>query len=226
MSKTDDTPTEQTAETKTESETESTPMIDADLEAALKPGRIDRLVNDSPLEDLLGRPPITEWFEPERDTVIQDFAAVQRAFKHEYAVELDSGSGVVGAIKVRPASMAMYEKDDLLPHIHAFAGVLSTLPDHQRGMLADIPRSVDYTDHHQSAKDHEQRLRATIRSGEIEQAAAQRVLEMEADDDEDVDADPWPLEVQADIAKERATIESFYENTTAKVERFELPHAL
>ena len=222
MSKTDDTPTEQTVETKTETEpeTESTPTIDADLEAALKPGRIDRLVNDLPLEDLLARPPITEWFEPERDTVIQDLAAVQHAFKHEYAVEFDGGTGVVGAIKVTPASMAMYEKDDLLPHINAFAGVLSTLPDHQRGMLADIPRSVDYTDHQQSAKDHEQRLRATIRSGEIEQAAAQRVLEMEADDDEDVDADPWPLEVQADIAKERATIESFYENTTAKREHY------
>ncbi|ELY41171.1 VirB4 family type IV secretion system protein [Halalkalicoccus jeotgali] len=188
-------------------------------------------MNGSPLEGILSHSPITEWFEPERGTIIQDFAAVQRAFKHEHAVELDGGHGVVGAIKVDPASMAMYEKDDLLLPINAFAGVLSTLPPHQRGMMVDIPRSVDYTDHQQSAKGHERRLRATIRSGTVDQPptreidpsvdktereAIQAVLEMEAGDEPDT----WPLEVQADIAKERATIESFYENTTAKREHY------
>lgn len=194
MSKSDTNDTEIEAQ-------DETPSIDADVQAAIEPGRIDRLVNGSPLEGVLSRSPITEWFEGGRDTVIQDLAAVQRAFRHEHAVELDEGRGVVGAVKVNPASMAMYEKDDLLPHINAFAGVLSALPDHQRGMMVDVPRSVDYTDHQQSARDHKQSLQATIRS---------------APDD----ADTWPLEVQADIAKERATIESFYENTTSKREHF------
>ena len=173
----------------------------SDPEVVIEPGLLDRTVKRSGLERITSASLSDLVFEDAPQPSVQDYARVQRAFKHTYAVEREGGQEVVGAIKVAPGPMSMYDKDELLPHIHAFAAILSSLPNDQRGMLVDVPRSVDYTSRRERAKNHQRQLEAQIDN---------------ADDDEDT----WALEMQADIAEERASVENFYQHTTSKREHY------
>lgn len=107
----------------------------------------------------------------------------------------------------------MYDKDDLLPHITAFAAILSSLPDRQRGMLIDVPRSVDYTSRRNRAKRHQRDLEETA-----DDMLSSLALEGE---DSPVDREElWRTQLQADIAKERAAVANFYQHTTSKREHY------
>ena len=123
------------------------------------------------------------------DRTVTDLAPIQKAYRHSYAVERTDGA-VIGAIKVDPASMSMV--DDIRPHIEHFAGLLASSTV-AKGMLVDVPRSVDYSHRWKTYQEHKEQL-----------------------DEEDT----WLAQLQADLAEEREKIANMYEQTTTQRDHY------
>lgn len=120
---------------------------------------------------------------------VADLSPIKKAFRKSYAVERTDGA-VVGAIKVDPASMSMV--DDIEPHIEGLAGLLasSTIT---KGMLVDVPRSVDYSHRWKMFEAHKENL---------------------------AERDTWKSQLQADLAEEREKIAMLYEQTTTQRDHY------
>jgi hypothetical protein len=120
---------------------------------------------------------------------VADLSPIRKAYRQSYAVERTDGA-VIGAIKVDPASMSMV--DDIEPHIETLAGLLasSTIT---KGMLVDVPRSVDYSNRWKTFQAHKEYL---------------------------ADQDSWEAQLQADLAEEREKIATMYEQTTTQRDHY------
>lgn len=146
--------------------------------------RLGRIANSKTLASIVGG---TDDFTP------QDRVRVQRAFRHEYAVERSDQNSVVGAISISPASMSMVDESEVRPHIRSFASILSMLPDGARGMLVDVPRAVDYSSRREAFADHQ---------GDL------------ADDGS------FHAQLQADIAEEREQEAMLYQETSHTLDHY------
>ena len=125
---------------------------------------------------------LADVIEPDEPT---DLVQIRRVYQHEYAVERDDGDAVIGAIKVDPAPMAMV--DDPSQHVRKLASAL-TQSTIERGMLLNVPRSVDYQSHRTRYRNLADEIRAS--------------------------AESWQDHLRADCYEERATEENLYEATT------------
>jgi hypothetical protein len=123
------------------------------------------------------------------DRSVADLAPISRAYRHSYAVERTDGA-VIGAIKVEPASMSMV--DDIEPHVQKLASFLaqSTI---NKGMLVDVPRSVDYSRRWHTYEEHKEYL---------------------------AEQDSWHAQLQADLAEEREKVSNLYEQTTTRRDHY------
>ncbi|MFC6965127.1 hypothetical protein ACFQJ8_27025 [Halocatena marina] len=123
------------------------------------------------------------------DRTVVDLAPITTAYRNSFAVER-TDEAVIGAVKIEPASMSMV--DDIEPHILGFASVLAASTIH-KGMLIDVPRSVDYSNRWERYRAHKERL---------------------------AERDEWTAQLQADLCEERETIASLYEQTTTQRDHY------